>query len=319
MVTRPLIAALLLGLVACAQSGGEGDDEQQVTPEEEDNDQPAGPGGSSQCDEGFHACGQTCLADSATNDKPELGCALGCGQPCPTPENGVAICTDDGICGFECDEGFARVGSNCVASVCDEMSYGCGTYTDDEGTNFNCGTCAENATCGANHQCIVSADAMEPNNGAAQATTLGTFNDFDDPTKWVENLTIHTPTDEDWFTFHVDDGWDGGNPDINVQLTKRNDSLGWLESPHEITVWWKCDSADAGSKVSCGEWSTPKSENTLNDAVLGKGCKIETEYLPWGDISTACNGLTDSGTVTVRVKRTAPPLGDDYDLFVSID
>lgn len=318
MALRTLSAVLLLGLVACAQSGT-GDDEPQVTPEEEDNDPPSGPPGSSQCEDGYHACGQTCLADSATNDKPQLGCALGCGQPCPTPDNGVAICTDDGICGFECNDGFARVGSNCIASVCDSVSYGCGTYVDDEGTSFNCGTCANDATCGSNHQCLVPADAQEPNNGASMARNLGTFNDYDDPEKWVENLSIHTPTDEDWFTFKIEDGWDGGNPDITVQLTERTDSLGWLESPHEITVWWKCDSGDAGSKVTCGEWYTTESENTLNDNVLGKGCKAETEFLPWGDISTSCNGLTDSGTVTVRVRRTSPPLGDGYDLFVSVD
>ncbi|HVK83032.1 MAG TPA: hypothetical protein VM513_02945 [Kofleriaceae bacterium] len=321
MAINPLAAALFLALAACAQTGDSPAGEEEPETKPADDDGPGGPAGSEQCEDGYHACGQTCLADSATNDKPELGCALGCGQPCPTPANGVAICTDDGICGFECEAGFARLGSQCVASVCDSVGYGCGTYTDDDGTSFSCGTCAGGSSCGTNHQCTVAPDAKEPNDTAAQAKYLGSYSDYDELTTWTENLNIHSTTDEDWFKLDVVDAWDGGAPRVKVELARRDATNAWLASPHELTIWWKCKSTDGddGTSVNCGEWYTPGPSNNVSDPVMGKGCKINATQIPWAHFTAACKGWDESGSVTVRVRRLSAPLGDDYDVFVRVE
>jgi len=317
MALKTLTAMLLLGIAACAQTGDGPADSQESKPD--DQDLPPGPAGSEQCDEGYHACGQTCLADSATNDKPELGCALGCGQPCDTPEHGVAGCTDDGICGFECEAGFARVGAQCVASVCDSVGYGCGTYTDDDGVAFACGTCAGGAACGADHECTITPDYEEPNNSAAQATDLGTFNDWDELTTWTENLNLHSSTDEDWFEFRVEDAWDGGAPKVKVELARRDATNAWLASPHELTIWWKCDGDDDGTQVNCGEWYTPGASNNVSDPTMGTGCTITGTQIPWAHFTAACKNFYEEGSVIVRVRHPSAPQGDDYDVFLRVE
>ena len=47
---------------------------------------------------------------------PGVGCgSTGC-EPCPAaPLGGTAVCTDQGTCDFQCDEGFTRVGNACEA------------------------------------------------------------------------------------------------------------------------------------------------------------------------------------------------------------
>ena len=161
-------------------------------------------------------------------------------------------------------------------------------------------------------------DTSEPNDSPAQANDLGSFDDYDKSSFWIENLSVHVE-DEDWFRFRVLDGLDGGNPDVAVQLSDRVDQLGWLASSHELTVWFACDTQDVGTSVACGEWASIVDENSLLDPVLGVGCQVDARYVVWADLVPSCSGLSDDGVVTVRIRKASAPRGDTYDLYVGVD
>lgn len=234
------------------------------------------------------------------------------------PENAVAACSADGACEWSCPSPFAKVGDACVLLACADAGYTCGTYTAG-GSSIECGSCYGDTTCGANHRCTIAPDFQENNNTVARANQLGDLNDADDPSKWLDGLSIHDSTDEDWFRFHITDGFDFGNPDATIQLANHTSTLGWLASTHELTVWFRCDTADAGSSVKCGEWYTQSDENSLDDPTLGIGCTANAQDVVWGDIAPSCTGTTDSGMVTIRVKKHGAPRGDTYDLHYSVD
>lgn len=312
--------ALLLALTpACATgTAATGEDEEALPDEEgEDPELPPPPPGAPGCEAGKHACGELCIGDRP--NQPNLGCALGCGTPCEAPDGGVATCSTAGTCDFTCPAPAAKIGGACVLSACSDAGYTCGSLVDDGGSQIACGSCFGSVGCGADHHCDVASDAREPNNAVAQATQLGTFNDYDDATAWVDNLSIDHRLDADWFKLRIVDGFDAGNPDARIQLAQRGSSLGWLDSSHELTVWFKCDTADAGSRVRCGEWYTTADENALTDPSLGVGCTVNAQYVVWADIAASCTGTTDSGTATFRVRKGSAPRGDTYDLFVGVD
>ena len=261
-----------------------------------------------------HTCGTSCVPD--TENTPELGCMYGCGTPCPGAENGTATCTASGACDITCDGGYAKVGGECQAFSCTDVGYACGDYYDADGTMFSCGTCSDGVSCGFDNTCDVPADGMEANDTEAAASYLGDFNDADNVERWFERLSIHDEADVDWFTFRVKDGFDSNNPDVSVSLTKRGTDLGWLESWHELTVWFKCDSADEGTTVKCGEWYTEMESNNANSSTLGKGCTVDARYVVWARFEPKCSGTDESGTAYVRVRKRYPPRGDLYDLRV---
>jgi hypothetical protein len=223
------------------QGGGGADD-----PEESAED--------ATCAVGTHTCGTACVGDQ--QNEPAVGCKFGCGQACPEPENGSATCTDSSVCDITCDPGYSEVNGSCVAFSCSNVGYTCGDFTDDAGTTFSCGSCFGSTTCNSNHTCNVASDSYEPNDSQSAAKDLGSFNDADNATRTVERLTIDESSDYDWFKFRVADGFDFNNPDVYVSLSHRGTSLGWLDSSHELTVWFKCDSGDDGTNVDCGEWYT---------------------------------------------------------------
>ena len=314
---RAVLTVVVAMLAACAQTGVPVTEDPSADPdmEQDDDELPTPPGGMS-CEEGFHACGESCLAPQ--QNKPDRGCAQGCGQACTVPENAVATCTEEGACDFTCPSPLARVNDACVLLACADVGYTCGAYTVG-GSSVNCGSCFGNTSCGANHQCTIAPDFQESNNTVAAANDLGDLNDADDPSSWLDNLSIHTATDEDWFRFHITDGFDFGNPDATIQLAEHAASIGWLDSTHELTVWFKCDTADAGSSVKCGEWNVQSDENSLTSSTLGVGCTVNAQNVVWGDVAPSCTGTTDSGTVTVRVKKRSAPRGDTYDLYYAVD
>jgi hypothetical protein len=313
-----MVVVGVVGVSACAAGVNVAADvEEEPDAEGENPEMPPPPPGAPGCAEDQHACGEYCVGDRP--NEPDLGCALGCGTPCTAPENGVASCRIDGTCDFSCPSPWARVGGACVLTACADAGYACGALVDDANQNIACGSCFGSVGCAADHQCDVARDAREPNNTVAQATNLGAFNDYDDPTMWVDNLSIDERVDADWFRFQIVDGFDAGNPDATIQLAKHAASLGWLDASHELTVWFKCNTANAGSRVRCGEWYTTSSENTLNDPTLGVGCAVSAQYVVWADIAASCTGTTDSGTATIRVRKTQAPLGDTFDLHVGVD
>ncbi len=302
-----------LFLVACA--GGQPADTHPDA-SAPDAEPPPQPPSVIDCAPDQHACGTTCVAPQA-ND-PAVGCTFGCGTPCAVPANAIGACTAGGTCDFTCAAGLARVGGACVAAACEQAGYACGRLVDDTGAVFECGACTGAAQCGASHQCAIAPDAREDNDSLAHATDLGNVNDADDPLLWIDDLSIDSPADEDWFRVHITDGFDGGNPDASIELLDRESRLGWLASAHELTVWFRCDTADAGSRVRCGEWFSTAAENTLDDPALGTGCTIDATYLVWSDVRPSCSGITDSGTVTMRIRKRTPPRGDTYDLRVDV-
>ena len=303
---------------ACASdSVAIGDDQAEPEDEGANPELPPPPPGAPGCEAGKHACGEFCVGDRP--NEPDLGCALGCGTPCEAPEGGDASCSTAGTCDFTCPAATAKIGGACVLSACSDAGYACGAIVDDGGSQISCGSCFATVGCRGDHQCDIASDAREPNNAAAQATQLGTFNDYDDASSWVDNLSIDQSLDADWFRLQIVDGFDSGNPNATIQLAQRATQLGWLDSSHELTVWFKCDTADAGSRVRCGEWYTTTDENALTDPALGVGCTVTAQYVVWADIAASCTGLTDSGTATLRVRKTGAPRGDTYDLYVGVE
>lgn len=303
-----------LGLAGCVSSS---DDLDGVPVEPPDDDEVPPPPGSATCAPDQHACGRTCVTDQPNN--PATGCSLGCGNPCEAPEGAVATCSTSGTCDFVCDAGYALVGDACTPFACESAGYTCGTYTDQAGTVFECGSCVDGTGCGPTHQCAVARDAYESNDVRGDARALGDFDDLGDQNRWVDRLSISSLVDEDWFTARIVDGTDGGNPDVTIQLTNRLDQLGWLDSRHELTVWFQCDSTDTGTSVRCGEWYTTTDTNGATDPGLGIGCQVDATYLVWADIAPSCSGISDSGTATIRIRKTAAPRGDTYDLFVGVE
>lgn len=284
---------------------------------DEDPELPPGPGGAAGCEDGKHACGEVCVPDRA-ND-PAVGCALGCGTPCTPPANGIATCSVSGQCDFTCEAPYARVNGACVLSACEDAGYTCGALVDDNGEELQCGTCVAGIGCGADHQCHIPSDAREPNDTRAQATNLAEMNDADDATLWIDNLSVHDAADEDWFQVDIVDGFDGGDPDALIEIAERTHDLGWLPSSYELTAWFKCATADAGTTVTCGEWYTTEDENSLNDPTLGIGCRVHGQYVVWADLAPSCAGTSDDGVATFRVRKLAAPRGDTYDVYVGVD
>lgn len=105
------------------------------------------------CATGFHQCGTDCVSnfDVAT-------CGNSC-TACPVPANAIAQCMSAGggqpACTFQCNPGFARCGSQCVAESITSCGASCQTCTPPVGaTNPQCvaGQCTY--TCAAGfHQC----------------------------------------------------------------------------------------------------------------------------------------------------------------------
>lgn len=310
---RHLAVAILLAACAAGEPAASGPDAGAGP----DAAAPPRPPSATECAEDHHACGTTCVPQQP-ND-PSVGCAFGCGTPCPAPDGAVATCTAAGTCDLACPPGLAQVDGACVAAACEQRGYTCGTLVDDSGAQFACGSCTGAAACGPDHQCAIGPDAAEDNDSLAQAADLGDLDDADDPSLWRDDLSIDAAADEDWFRFHLTDGFDGGNPAASVELSDRTSALGWLASRHELTMWFACDSADAGSVVRCGEWFTQAAQNTLVDPQLGIGCTVDATYVVWAELAPSCSGLTDSGTVTIRVRKRTPPRGDLYDLRVAVD
>jgi hypothetical protein len=301
------VRVLLLFLLGCATS----------TQASEEDPRPEAPPSAATCADDEHACGETCMTELA--NEPANGCAFGCNAACPAPANAIATCSIEGTCDFRCPTGFARVGQACVAEVCEQKGYTCGAFVDDTGAVFDCGGCIAGSQCGANHQCAIAPDSREENDTVAHAKSLGDLDDAYDPVQWIDNLSIDASADEDWFRFHLTDGFDGGNPLATIELRDRESSQGWLESQHELTVWFKCDTQELLSSVRCGEWYSEKSANTLLDPQLGVGCTVDATYVVWADVAPSCAGATDSGTVTFRIRKHTVPRGDLYDLRVSVE
>jgi hypothetical protein len=210
----------------------------------------------------------------------------------PDPSCKPATCADlgkscgqhDDGCGGKIDCGACP--TNCVPKTCQQLGKTCGTWDDGCGGTASCGACPT--------QC--APDAKEPNNDRTKAASLGTLTDSPESSRSLYSLTL-SDGDEDWFTAKVTDaGW-WGNPRIQVSTAR----------PVEVTVFYVCDGGTDYSYCPSGE---------TTDNAVGHGCRSTAT----STIQTSCNGIDESGTMYVRVRKTkSDGLCGGYSLDVRVN
>ena len=218
---------------------------------------------------------------------------------------------------IECSEDRHRCGDVCILHQPNDPTRGCMLGCGDPcpGGDEVGGPIDDHimiATCTPEGACAVrQSDSHEDNDSPARATDLGDFDDAADPIAWLGSVSIDSATDEDWFRFHVTDGFDGGNPRIRVELA--------VPAVHELAIYFRCDGANVATLARCGERTVQRAENTLSDALLGTGCTIDGTDLLWSNIVPSCSGIADSGTVLLRVRKSAAPWDEIYGLRVAVE
>jgi hypothetical protein len=283
-----LVAFAALSLcLACAEGGGGNADASMrrdgSTPPDGGTANDAGrrDGGSGVCGAGQHRCGSGCVDDLP--NEPENGCRFGCGEPCSTPPDGRATCTADGTCSFACEPPFFQDGPACVcrARTCDELGWMCGNPDDGCGTALDCGTCGGGGIC-MSGSCSCPLDAREPNNGRLQAAMVGSLTDAPDSSATYSDFTLHSGTDQDWFTIAVEDAFDAGNPQIRVTLDRIP-----AGSDYELTAWYICGTGSDQSDCTVASPCTNRASGTSSETI---------------EMATECGGTTDeSGTLWLQV------------------
>lgn len=262
------------------------------TPEEDpwaDNDfwnGNADAGTSPMCSASEHMCDGECV-DEQDND-PSIGCALGCGDPCPAVNDGLATCGANGRCSAECDPGFMEVGGRCECQPlsCEDAGAMCGSVDDGCGGTMDCGGCEEGIECVAN-TCGCATDPAEPNESQAQATQLPDFSDRPRTTVMFEEYGLHSGADVDWYKAEVDDAFGDGNPNVEVTLGALPEG-----AVYQLGAWYVCNSGGTGSSCAIGN----------HDDTIGVGCSASVDSESGSvRIDANCNGTNDSGVLLVRV------------------
>ncbi|MBX7190931.1 MAG: hypothetical protein K1X94_02680 [Sandaracinaceae bacterium] len=250
--------------------------------------------GSVSCPSGQHACGAGCVRDLA-ND-PANGCRLGCGEPCPTPAMGTASCDMTGHCAWDCTPPYRRVGDTCecTPTTCEAIHYECGAPDNGCGMPLDCGACMDGAMC-TTGRCACTPDTYETNDSNTTASPQGGLNDADDPPDVILSANIDEMRDEDWWSFPITDGTDGGNPRITVTLADIP-----IGSDYALSAYYVC--GDRTDNSTCAIGST---DNYLGHGCAGSAAGSAPETV---ELETDCDrgilNSDDSGTLYVRV--TAP-------------
>jgi hypothetical protein len=227
---------------------------------------------------------------------PANGCRLGCGTACPAPAMGVASCTTTGMCDFTCPSPSHRVGDACVCMphTCDDIGYHCGAPDDGCGTPLDCGTCGTGAMC-LMGVCGCMPDAHEDNDDNSSATHEAELTDSADPTVTLTDFTIDHMGDQDWITFHVVDGFDGGNPHVYVRLY--NIPSG---SDFDLGAWYACDNSNNNSTCTVG----------TADNMIGRGCVSSHPGIAEENIDLPSNcGFAANSDGNLYIRVTAPTFG----------
>jgi hypothetical protein len=260
------------------------------------------------CPSGTHECSSGCVTDG--ENEPANGCMFGCGAPCPEPAMfGVAVCTEMGACAIECTPPAMVLDDTCVCELltCEGLGMTCGTPSDGCGGTLECGSCGAGATCSAG-ACVCSPDGAEPNPNRSTAFRIGPFDNSDDPETTFTEFAIEDTGDEDWFISRVNDGTDGGNPVITVELSGIPEG-----SNYDIAAWFVCAGGDDATGCSAG---APNAE-------IGRGCISEstgtTSELV--RLETECEHIStdDTGDLYVRVRPVSDAATcDPYSLRIEI-
>lgn len=244
------------------------------------------------CESGEHECGATCVEDMP-ND-PENGCRLGCGEPCDVPAGATATCTSAGRCDFTCPTGATRMGNTCSCTprTCAGAGAQCGAVDDGCGGTLDCGMCGEGQSCEMNI-CSCPTDDAEPNDVQAIAKDLGELTDAPRTTRAFDAYTLHSTADVDWYRFVVSDGFDVGNPTVDITLS--NMPAG---ADYDLGVWYVCNSGGDGSSCQRGR----------AEELVGRGCVSDADGS--GNervvLEASCSGTNESGQVLVRVRTQRP-------------
>lgn len=238
-----------------------------------------------------------------------------CGE-CLTEDHctGDDVC-DDGRCA--CEDRFDRC-------FLDMATYVCGTYVDNCDGRFDCGECGEGGTCsdgGRDCDCPLDVfDAEDFNDTEATASSLPDMTDAPASSAELVALSIDADSDEDWFTVHVDDDFDAGNPNLYLTLavTPPQSAAGDLEddSEYELTMWLQCDNGTPEQNDStCDGRVSPETD-------YGIGCYARGDGSPPLALTAQfnCPGINDSGVATIRVRKLER-FGrcDSYDLDIVAD
>jgi hypothetical protein len=109
----------------------------------------------------MHACDGECIED--LDNDPSVGCRLGCGEPCPSPEGAEAYCTDEGRCAVDdCGRGYHDCGGECVRDELNTPERGCRNTCGDPCPEPEHGSayCTEDGECG-----VICEGAYVPRDG----------------------------------------------------------------------------------------------------------------------------------------------------------
>jgi hypothetical protein len=244
------------------------------------------------CPVGMHECPSGCRPDDPS-DNPATGCRLGCGEACPRPMGGMAVCSA-GRCDVVCTAPYVRSGTSCVcmAQTCAMRGVMCGMTDNGCGTPLNCGMCATGQTC-TDGQCICMPDDGEPNDTDTMALSLGDFPTMPATTMMFTEYALDAEDDVDFFRVRVQDNMTPMNPVMRVTLS--NVPAG---SDFELGAWFTCDNPPDASGCDRG---TP-------DTTLGPvGCLgASAAGMDEVQILARCDdsGEEKGGTLLIRVQAT---------------
>jgi hypothetical protein len=292
---RPvLLLSLLFAPTACAGGGG-GDGTDAGSMRVDAGPEPdAGP---TDCPDGQHRCGGGCIDD--LENLPENGCRLGCGEPCPTPPDGTASCTEEGECSFRCEPPFMEMDGMCVCMprTCEEMGYMCGAPDDGCGNALDCGTCEGDSEC-VDGVCGCPEDAQEPNESRLEID--GTIDAIPNESWTAEytDFSIHAADDVDWLAWDVSDsGTFDSDPVIRIDLSGIPEG-----SNYDLSAYYVCDEGD--DATTCGTGAT--------DNMIGRGCSASSSGTTQEavELQVECDrGLNTNDDGTLYVRITAPTWG----------
>jgi len=250
-----------------------------------------GDGGSADpgsCAGGEHLCDGRCVED-LPND-PELGCALGCGDPCSAPDGAEATCTEGGGCSHVCLAPWEPAEDDtctCTPMTCEEAGVSCGTADDGCGGELDCGECLPDCM---GDGCACTLDEAEANDVQLHAFDLGTMTDRPRTTMALDQWTIHSERDVDWYRATVTDAFGDGNPTIAVHLA------GDEAAHYELGAWYVCDHGGDGTSCNQGR----------EDDSSGRGCLSRgSAEGPTVALQTSCGGTDESGSLVIRVMTDA--------------
>lgn len=282
---RPLLAALLL--VACADGGG-GVTDGGVMPGDSGPPLEAGPttdAGPTDCPSGQHACGAGCIDD--LENVPENGCRSGCGEPCPTPPDGMASCDAAGECTVGCTLPYRLEGGMCVCEprTCEDWGHTCGAPDDGCGMGLDCGSCLGDGTC-VDGMCSCPEGAEEPNDTRFMAPIIASMTDAPDSNEVFTTFSIDAMDDEDWFEVTVADNFDAGNPQITVTLRRIPGG-----DDYDLVAYYICDAG--GDSTSC--------TRGIPDNMIGRGCGSATSGTESVELATECSTTDEAGTLLIHI------------------